>query len=66
MTNNELKDALMSEYPVKHNGIAYKKVNAVIYRNSKGKLHITAELLDKSGRSVTIANSSYVEKEEKE
>lgn len=45
MTNEELKAALFSRCPVEHNGIVYKYVSGIIYRNKGGKLDISAELL---------------------
>ncbi len=56
MTNDEAKKALFERYPVKYNGIIYSYVSAVIYRyDPKGNLLVSAELFDKSGNSVIIA-----------
>lgn len=60
MTNEELKAALFSRCPVEHNGIVYKCVSGIIYRNKDGKLDITAELLDKNNNSVSIVNPAKV------
>ena len=56
MTNEELKAALFSGCPVEHNGIVYKCVSGIIYRNKGGKLDISAELMDKNLNSVSIVN----------
>ncbi len=60
MTNEELKAALFSGCPVKHNGIVYKCVSGIIYRNKGGKLDISAELMDKNLNSVSIVNPERV------
>lgn len=54
MTNEQLKEALFSGCQVEHRGIIYKCVSGIIYRNKGGKLDISAELLDKNGKSVSI------------
>ena len=61
MSNDDLKKALFSRAPVEYGGITYQCVNGVIYRVRDGKIAISAELLDRSGRSVTIAPASKVE-----
>lgn len=56
MTNEEAKAAFFSRLPVKAHGITYKRISAIIYRIDKdNKIIISAELLDKTERSVTIA-----------
>lgn len=60
MTNEELKAALFSGCPVEHNGIVYKCVSGIIYRNKGGKLDISAELMDKNLNSVSIVNPARV------
>jgi hypothetical protein len=62
MTGEELKEALMNKYPVCSNGIEYKCVNAIIYRNKDGKILVSAELLDRNERSVTIAPLDNIKK----
>lgn len=57
MNNEELKAALFSRCPVEHNGIEYKCVTAIIYRNKGGKLDISAEVADKKSNSVCIVNA---------
>jgi hypothetical protein len=60
MKNAELKEVLMSQEPVTHNGIEYKRVSAIIYRNEGGKLYVQAELLDKNANSVSIASPDRI------
>ena len=56
MTNAEAKTALFNRTPVTYNGIDYLCIKAIIYRvDSNNELIISAELLDKTKRSVTIA-----------
>lgn len=56
MTNDEAKKALFERTPVIFNGLDYAYISAIIYRyDTKGNLLVSAELLDKNGRSVTIA-----------
>ena len=62
MTAEEVKDALLKKYPVIADGIEYKCVTAVIYRERYGKIVVSAELLDRSGRSVTVVSLKNVEK----
>ena len=56
MTNEEAKTALMDRTPVSYNGVQYSYISAIIYRYDRNnKLLISAELTDKTMRSVTIA-----------
>ena len=57
MTNEEAKNALLHRLPVRYNGVDYLYISAIIYRYDKyeSNLLISAELLDKNKRSVTIA-----------
>lgn len=55
MTNAEAKDALFHRTPVVYNGIKYTYISAIIYRYNDNALLISAELVDKNKRSVTIA-----------
>lgn len=56
MTNEEAKTALFSKTPVSYGGINYAYISAIIYRVDKNNtLAISAEMLDKNQRSVTIA-----------
>jgi hypothetical protein len=52
MSNEELKNALLNGFPVEYNGILYKCVTAIVYRNKGGKIDISAEVLDKNNNSV--------------
>ena len=56
MTNSEAKTAMLHRTPVTYNGIDYSYISAIIYRYDKNNnLLISAELTDKTMRSVTIA-----------
>ena len=56
MTNNEAKDALLRRTPVIFNGNHYEYISAIIYRyDRENNLLISAELIDKNKRSITIA-----------
>lgn len=56
MTNEEAKNSLFRRTPVIYNGSEYLYISAIIYRvDSNNELNISAELLDKNERSVTIA-----------
>ena len=56
MTNEDAKKALLYKYPVTYNGLNYSCISAIIYRYDKNNnLLISAELTDKTNRSVTIA-----------
>lgn len=58
MNNDELKGALFSGCPVEHNGVKYKRVTAIVYRNIKGKLHISAEVKDVKTDSVCYVEAN--------
>ena len=56
MTNTEGKNALLNRTPVIFNNIEYLYITKIIYQyDENNNLFISAELLDKSRRSVTIA-----------
>lgn len=56
MNNAEAKEALIRRSPVIYNGINYSYISAIIYRyDMNNNLLISAELTDKTKRSVTIA-----------
>lgn len=61
MTNEELKEALMSGCEVKYQNITFKCVYGIIYRNKDGKIDVSAELMDKNNNSVCIVDPKYVE-----
>lgn len=60
MTNEELKKALFARSPVIYSDAygsrEYRHVSSIIYRCVNGKLEITAEVLDKTDRSVSIVD----------
>lgn len=61
MTNEELKDALITEKPVEYNGSIYKHVSAIIWRkDGSGKRVVQAELMDKNTHSIVIVDPSRV------
>ncbi len=64
MTREELKRAFNEQCPVIHNGIEYKQISALIYRRNPGGrgLIVQAELLDRTGHSVTIAPPDRIER----
>ena len=62
MTNEEAKQALFDKVPVKYKGVEYSRITGIIYRyDTKGKLIVSAELLDKCGHSVVIAQTKDIE-----
>lgn len=64
MTNSEAKAALLEECPAVYAGITYQKITALIYRKAgQGKsVRVSAELLDRNGRAVTIAPVEKIER----
>lgn len=60
MTNEELKEAFLSGQPVESGGIVYSCISAIIYRKDKSGIYVTAELLDKCGHSVSIAEPARI------
>lgn len=63
MNNQELKEALLQRYPVAFRGITYAYISAIIYRCIGGKIEVSAELMDTTKNSVTIADSKFITKE---
>lgn len=61
MTNAELKAALRSRCPVRHMGIRYDYVSAVIYRTIGGEIYITAALYDRCLRDEIIVHAKDIE-----
>ncbi len=56
MTNTEAKEALFSRTPVVYQNTEYLYISAIVYRYDRNNnLFISAELMDKTKRSVTIA-----------
>lgn len=62
MTAEEIKDALLNKYAVVANGIEYRCVTAVIYREKDGRITVSGELLDKKQNSVTIVSLDKIKK----
>jgi len=60
MDKNEIKVAFLEGVPVIAGGIEYARISALIYRMHAGKVITQAELLDKNGNSVTIAQPEKV------
>lgn len=66
MTNEELKIALQTRRPViaklpAMGEIEYAYVSAIIYRrDDKGKIYITAELMDRCLHSVTVIHPEAI------
>lgn len=60
MTVKELERALLSKVPVIYNGIRYKRVTAVIEQLGNEGRYFSAELLDRTERSVTIARADKI------
>lgn len=61
MNNDELKNALFGGLPVVYKGIEYQRVSGILYRVMEGKLWVRAELTDKCGHSIVIADPAKVE-----
>lgn len=64
MNNDELKDALFGGLPVVYKSAEYRRVSGIIYRVSDGKLWVRAELTDKCGHSIVIADPAQVKLKE--
>ena len=65
MTNAELKEALLNKKPVivtTNDGteLHCRSVYGIIYRASKGNVSVSAEVLDKSGNCVYIADPKQI------
>lgn len=54
----------MQRYTVKCNGVTYDHISAIIYRAENGRIVVSAELMDKTRNSVTIAQSRFILKED--
>lgn len=55
MTYEEAKRTFNDQSPVKHKGVEYKQINAIIFRRIDGEKVIQLELQDTKAKSVTIA-----------
>ena len=62
MTNAELKDALISKYPVMCNGIRYQRVSEIVYKMPNDELIVSAGLLDMNGKCLVYARAAKVER----
>ena len=60
MTNAELKQALLSKSLVLYNGILYKRVYEVVYRENNGAIRVLAGLLDFNENCIVYANPEKV------
>lgn len=60
MDNDEIKAALKEGVPIVAGGVEYAKISALICRNHNGKIILQAELIDKNGNSVTIAQPKKI------
>lgn len=60
MNNQELKESLLQRSPVVFRGVGYARISAIIYRAENGQIVVSAELMDKSGKSVTIADPKFI------
>lgn len=63
MNNQDLKEALLQRHTVVYKGTAYARVSGIIYRERKGQIVVSAELLDKNENSVIIVDPKNVSKE---
>lgn len=67
MTYGELQEAMLAEDVVVYDDMMYLYISAIIFRKNKkkkGEVSITAELMDKNGRSVSIVDASKIERKE--
>lgn len=64
MTRDELKAAFDEQSPVIHGGITYQRISTLIRRRDpdKPRAFLQAELMDRTGRSVTIADPDRIER----
>ena len=67
MTSNEIKQAMLNGTPVVCDGVQYQRITAYVYRAFKdshsGKIscRLQCEVLDRSGRSVSVVDAERVE-----
>ena len=64
MTVKEIDAAFDAQCPVVYRDITYKRISALIRRRDpdKPRSFLQVELMDKTGRSVTIADPAKVER----
>lgn len=60
MTGPEMKKALLGKTPVECRGIEYARLDAIIYRAGDQDIVVSGAMLDKSGRSITIAKAADI------
>jgi hypothetical protein len=64
MTSAEAKAAFRAGAPVIYKDVTYQKISAIIYRTGQKGMYIQAELLDTTGRSVTVAYPNKISRKE--
>ena len=64
VNRDELEAAFDAQCPVIHRGITYQRISAIIRRREPNnpRSFLQVELMDKTGRSVVIADPGKVEK----
>ena len=67
MDNAELKEAMLAGVPVilklkEGNEVEYKCVSAIVYRPKNGRVDVSAEVLDKCGRSVVYCDPKRLQR----
>lgn len=64
MTHEELAAAFDTQCPVTYRGMSYQRISAIIERREPDnpRSFLQVELMDKTGRSVTIADPAKVER----
>lgn len=64
MTNEELKEVMMSGEPVTLRGMTFAYISAIIYRKSDSGMYIQAELMDKNKNCVVLARPIEIKRAE--
>lgn len=60
MRNEELKEVMISGEPVKHRGVTYSHITAIIYRKSETGVFIQAELKDINRNCVVLVRPDEI------
>lgn len=60
MNNAELKASLLSKCLVLYNGIVYKCVHEIVYRENGGAIQVSVGLLDFNGNCIVYADPKKV------
>ena len=55
MDYQQAKEAFNTKKEIKHKGVEYRCITAIVFRRTNGLEVIQLELLDKNGNSVTVA-----------